>query len=217
MRTTQRIRQNMAMISDPEVKTPEHDAIMIWLDANIEGILQKRFCPNYDQKHWTEKYLDQVFGEYCKDCEEWARRDSKFERRYEMRQVLPEPPPLGRVTVHRKRWEVPVKREQYVVGFVDMQVEFSHGKHLYISNSSDDPWGVREDRYVCNIEVKPTIASVGELVRQINLYREYLRGIYVVASPDDRWIDVLKSQSISFITCPNMHKPADQLSLPHEP
>ena len=210
MRATQRIQQNMAMISDPEVKTPEHDAIMMWLDANMEQVLQACLCPDYAKRSWKEEYLDQVFDQYVKECRHLSKR-------YETRSILPEPPRPRKVEIVRSKWEVPVKREQYVIGFIDMRVEFVWIKTLRISDYSDDPWSQSGDHCVVNIEVKPAIPSVGELIRQINLYREYLKGDYCVVSPDGRWVDVLKAQKIGFIACPDLRKRPDQLSLPHEP
>ena len=48
-------------------------------------------------------------------------------------------------------------------------------------------------------EVKTQIKSAGELIRQINYYKEYVRGHYVVVSPEDKFARILKEQGIGFI------------------
>lgn len=51
-------------------------------------------------------------------------------------------------------------------------------------------------------EIKPSIPSVGELIRQIQMYKTYESGHYVVVSPDDRWAEILKQQGINLAKCP---------------
>lgn len=73
--------------------------------------------------------------------------------------------------------EHPITDRNYVLGFVDLYVQ-SHG---------------------IAIEVKTEIPNVGELLRQINFYRNYFGGPrWIVVSPDDRYKDVLKAQGIHF-------------------
>lgn len=77
-------------------------------------------------------------------------------------------------------WEVPIKPSgsTYTVGFADMVIA---------------DWLV--------IEVKTHIPNVGELLRQLNLYRHqsyWHERPFVVVSPDDRFADVLRSQGIAF-------------------
>lgn len=49
------------------------------------------------------------------------------------------------------------------------------------------------------IEAKPTIESVGDVIRQMNYYRYFdSEPIYMVACPDDRWRRRIESQGIWF-------------------
>jgi hypothetical protein len=41
--------------------------------------------------------------------------------------------------------------------------------------------------------------TVGELMRQINLYRTAFGGKFVVVSPDDSRADILKEQGVTFV------------------
>ena len=51
-------------------------------------------------------------------------------------------------------------------------------------------------------EVKATLPSAGELIRQIRMYQEYVQGEWVVVSPDDRHRSILESQGIRFYPAP---------------
>jgi hypothetical protein len=55
---------------------------------------------------------------------------------------------------------------------------------------------------IINFEIKSSIPSIGELIRQIRMYQTYQKGRYVVVSPDARWERMLDSQRIGFIACP---------------
>jgi len=52
------------------------------------------------------------------------------------------------------------------------------------------------------VEVKSYIKSITETIRQINKHKQSMRrcrpDLYIVASPDDRYIDILESQDILF-------------------
>lgn len=147
---------------DHDLKTPEHDRIMLWVDLNADAVAAeawKFFRINELSK--TGKY-----GEH--------RAASEF------------------VGVAKKTWEMPVLAGVgRVIGFIDMRLD-CHGRF--------DQGG--QDRIVpveINIEVKSTIKSIGELIRQVRAYHcEY----FVVVCPDDRFAEIIRSQGIGFVKCP---------------
>ena len=49
------------------------------------------------------------------------------------------------------------------------------------------------------VEAKSELPTLGELMRQINLYRTAFDGKVVVVSPDDTFADILKEQGVTFI------------------
>lgn len=67
--------------------------------------------------------------------------------------------------------------------------------------------GTNYIEYSLMFEVKTSIKSIGEVIRQIQLYKTYFQiytnRIYefIIVSPDDRYIDILKSQGIGFLKC----------------
>lgn len=49
------------------------------------------------------------------------------------------------------------------------------------------------------VEVKSAMPTLGELMRQINLYRTAFKGPVVVVSPDASFADILKEQRVTFV------------------
>jgi len=67
----------------------------------------------------------------------------------------------------------------------------------------------RMPRWLCHgshhdwaFEVKTVIPSLGELIRQIKMYRAYDKSKFFVVSPDDRFVKVLNEQGIGFLKYP---------------
>lgn len=156
----------LARMADEDLRTPSHDAIMIWLQENIL----------------------QVLGEIS----------SNIERHPDLGVV----PTLNAEDITVK-WETPVWGGGYlnsygervgsrsIIGYVDMLAECS--------------------RRVCfpNVafEVKATIRSIGETIRQINTYRAqsgWKDTPFCIVSPDDRFRAILESQGILFVKAPSI-------------
>jgi hypothetical protein len=78
-----------------------------------------------------------------------------------------------------------------VVGFVDLYLS----GYVTRSDEKDKP-----QRIDVSIEVKGTIESCGDLIRQINFYRKFesIKSTWIVVSPDDRFKEILKDQNIYF-------------------
>jgi hypothetical protein len=105
---------------------------------------------------------------------------------------------IGQVTgkhpkIMEKIWEYPLssgRDNQYVIGFIDMLVRFDE----CITKDTTAP-----GEWIC-FEVKTSIPSLGELIRQVNFYQKYLRSnpLFVIVSPDNRFATALRSQGIEF-------------------
>lgn len=138
----------------------------------------------------------------------WTEFDSK-----------PTKPP---VKINSKIWELPVTTQanyssgnssKYTVGFVDMAINFSIFRQIVAGFSGEykgngEYWtelkekiriDFQPNQYWIYFEVKTEINSLGELIRQIRHYEEYLPGKYYIVSPDDKFRDTLKEQRIGFI------------------
>lgn len=137
---------------------------------------------------------------------------------------LGEPPARREFVIEEMKWEYTISSQstqsatgyqsgKNVIGFVDMRVKlriprlevvglYSHGKGI-----QPMVWGqtTHTDPSVFYIffEAKTRIPNLGELFRQINTYREYVKGPFVVVSPDDQKADLIQQQDIRFIKYPS--------------
>ncbi len=132
--------------------------------------------------------------------------------------------------VIKRQWEYPVtnqninqrtgyKSSKSIIGFVDMKVTFNYTE-LTVSGidfhnqqvNGELKWSQTE--YVNGnlnsllnhniyIEVKTKIPSLGELFRQLNTYREYLTGSFLVVSPDDSNVEIIRNQGFRFFKYEN--------------
>ncbi|MBE9570352.1 MAG: hypothetical protein IMF11_06990 [Proteobacteria bacterium] len=128
---------------------------------------------------------------------------------------LPERPEITGIS---KKWEKPITTggstyysdrasNKYVVGFVDLAVSCKI-PHIDLENAWEsrvpDDWQptwtiYSHEKTTIYFEVKTEIKSLGELIRQINMYREYASGQFFVVSPDDQYAEILREQRIGLI------------------
>lgn len=229
---------------DTDLRTPAHDALMVWLDGNAENILLNRYQPLQFAQEDIRSVVEEMQGEVRALIDENERikeksaSDSSFfgkQRHHSAVAMLekchawvpPEQrivecfvgigiqqhrtevdPFLHRVYVSKKVWEYPIMTgKEFMVGFVDMLVRVEiFDKLAYYCDGLGLPcqWGCsgRQEEYL--FEIKPSISSVGELIRQIRMYQQYKSGSYIVVSPDDRFASVLSGQGIGFIKAPSL-------------
>ena len=188
---------------DPELKTPRHDEIMMWLDENLESVLG-------GMNIWVKSATD---GSIL-DVECYREGAAIFWPGVD----LGDPPDTGIVRVSSKVWEFPVQDGRYIVGFIDMAVkaskscgipyvfgicrEFGKWRRTNWEDKNPPKWSTEQLFREVMLEVKPSISSLGEVIRQINMYRTYKPGKYAIVSPDDRFKEQLISQGIDFVKCP---------------
>lgn len=131
-------------------------------------------------------------------------------------------PPRPKILINSKVWELPVTTQshnynsngsKFTVGFIDMAVYFQI-YHPFVDGfggdeRQGDKWvsdvkdrikiGFHQQQATVYIEAKTEINSLGELIRQIRHYKEYLPGSYYVLCPDDKHETTLREQQIGFI------------------
>ena len=105
-----------------------------------------------------------------------------------------------------------------IVGFIDLKITFSYTKlsltginffEKYVSENLkwtqtnekiDFKNGYSDGKLTHSfyIEVKTKINSLGELFRQLNMYKEYVAGDYIVVCPDETEKEIIQNQGFKF-------------------
>ncbi len=187
---------------DPELTTPEHDAIMLWLDRTV-----------------TEAFAQKTYGNHPDHKWKWGDDDNesvgKILQLIKKGEVVIDPT-VSVQTITSKVWECPIVDRTYTIGFADMKVVYAEcilfaepiiknlgeaTSPIRVTESSPNYTYTHKTRY---FEVKPTIPSLGEVIRQIRMYQTYTAGAeWWVVSPDARFKDQLESQGIKFLVVPS--------------
>lgn len=107
----------------------------------------------------------------------------------------------GRRTLRKSIWEFALNDGRFVAGFIDL---------VAVVGSPSDTW--RGGAFA--FEIKSSIKSLGELVRQLRFYeakftvhriadQQVQNTRFAVVSPDGRWRNALASQGFIFIAYPS--------------
>lgn len=156
----------------------------------------------------------QLYGEYKPNNDDKISQMQTIIDRFKAWQGLGEPPEYSPLIVQHKRWESTVTTDSgksvYTVGFIDLEVEtYTPILRTTVPRGKSDEdvyppsWAIgRGSRYTICFEAKTVLPTLGELLRQINLYKQYKRGIYVVVSHDERYCEKLREQHVGYIKYP---------------
>ncbi len=136
-------------------------------------------------------------------------------------------PKRNKPRIIERIWEYTVTNQSYnqrtgykstknIIGFVDMKVNFIYNRLTVTGIDFENKkiigkikWTQTEKHYksweekLLNhniyIEVKTKITTLGELFRQLNTYKEYLKGDFLVICPDDSEKETIENQGFKFI------------------
>ncbi len=112
-----------------------------------------------------------------------------------------------------KVWEKPILsnnyKSTYTIGFVDMVVRYSTPSHIarYNTKTESVDFVVEQSdaqELTAYFEVKPSVPSLGEVIRQVRMYQTHTGDAsWFIVSPDDRFAEQLRDQGIGFVKVPN--------------
>lgn len=134
-------------------------------------------------------------------------------------------PPYPGIKIIKKVWEYPLTtKREYTIGFIDLMVSWGRPvlaysrprpelmyehEHRWEWNAYGNweewqpTWDITYVKYEVAFEVKTTIPSLGELLRQLKLYEQHFTGKIFVVAPDARFADKIREQGFGFIQSPN--------------
>ena len=189
---------------DEEVVKPDHDAICLWAYANVDLILKAVYPERFDIA-WRKDEID-------------FHGISQDEKTVNLCREFLEANPRPNPRVIKKTIEAVLKshtgyREslERIVGYADLRIEvhfpsvsakFKPSIHYgseRILDGFEMILGKHKDPSSVLIEVKSVLPTLGELLRQINLYRTAFSGKFVVVAPDDKYAEILAEQGVTFI------------------
>ncbi len=189
---------------DAEVSRPDHDAVCLWAYEKAESIVRMT-CPDIFDRSWNNQEIS--FGTLRTD-------KNAIELGMAFAAATPRPNPR----VFRKTLEYVLRsytgherQLERIVGYADIliQTEIPIVTPKYVPNQTpyaDDifdgyeiTWSQGRDAPVLLVEAKSVLPTVGELMRQIQLYRTAFGGKIVVVSPDDSYSNILSEQGVTFV------------------
>lgn len=178
---------------DPEVIQPTHDNLVLWAHARADDIFRVVHPELFDGT-WRRDEIDPWIP-----CA--GDRDKFVANAKHFAATTPRPSPrtdkriieyvLRRRTGHGGKYE-------QLVGYADLLVTTLLPRVTNVDDSETMglSWG-EGPRFL--IEAKVELPTVGELMRQLQLYRTAFGGKLVVVSPDGRYADILADQGVVFV------------------
>jgi len=189
---------------DAEVSKPDHDAVCLWAYENADLIF-RIVCPERFDQPWLK---DEVNFNYVNNDQTAIDLARAFTN------ANPRPNPR----VFKKTLEYVLKsytgyqdKMERIVGYADLLIETERPvvtpkyKAATIRGADDIfdgfelTWSSGRETPCILVEAKSVLPTVGELMRQIQLYRTAFRGKFVVVSPDDSYAKILAEQDVTFI------------------
>lgn len=187
---------------DDEVGSVKHDEICLWAYRHADEILRS-VMPDLFDRPWD---LTAEVGIPSQEfsvaparplLDEFLAKNWRPNPRVVAKSIEPV---LSYRTGHRDAYE-------RIVGYGDLLVELEIPfiGPIYQGRPYDElvgfktVWQGKHLSPAMLIEAKSVLPTLGELMRQINLYRRAFRGSVVVVSPDDRYASILEEQGVAFV------------------
>ena len=140
--------------------------------------------PRHDEiMKWLDNFIDTRIGDVLGISRHWTLTD--------LPSIIPPKPP---VRVIQKIWEYPLEMNRgFIEGFADLFVFY---EYPFIRDEK-----ICFSRCKCMFEVKTEIPSLGDLFRQLSVYRRHMRESehIIVVSPDSRFSTEIRAQKYLFL------------------
>lgn len=167
--------KGLKAVFDEQIKTPKHDEMCVYLlePINIMEIINKiSFLKNK-----LSKIKDDEEKHYYNQLNKEDLKEIKWDIRFKI--IL----------------EYPVTSNGFLIGVIDANIKVM-GRPLFIFNNNKHEQGGEIDLFEFFIEVKPSIISIGETLRQLNIYFNYLK-----ARSGEYSIKYINKPSFVLFTC----------------
>lgn len=189
---------------DTQVSSPDHDAVCLWAYKNADLIARKAFPKIFDRS-WSNHEIGAGLAISDQDAMELARRFAS---------ITPRPNPrIAKRTLEYvlRSYTGYQEKLERIIGYADILIEtelpFVAARYVDNPRPYTDAvidgfevlWSRGREAPDILVEAKSVLPTVGELMRQINLYRTAFGGKIVVVSPDESYAKILEEQDVSFV------------------
>ena len=198
------------------------------LEKNLESLKEskKKFKENPEDSYYIEDRIEREEKECDEKKLKIEKSEKKIIYLETFEGLGNDLPKRNKPRITERIWEYTVTNQSHnqntgyksaknVIGFVDLKVNFVYDRLTVTGIDFESEkvtgkieWTQTEKRYehdniVLNhnifIEVKTQITTLGELFRQLNTYKEYLSGDFLVVCPDDSERETIENQGFKFI------------------
>lgn len=189
---------------DNQVASSDHDSICLWAYDNADFIVRS-VCPDLFDYNWKQSDFP-IHDDKCKE----------LLRSFIDRNPRPNPRVVNRTIEYVLRSYTGYNNSiERIVGYADLLIDVAvpciSSKYDESERTHREPqvqgfeinWaheGSRVPKIL--VEAKSALPTVGELMRQIQLYRTAFKGHFVVISPDESYAKLLAEQGVFFIRYP---------------
>lgn len=192
---------------DTEVATTRHDAVCLWAYESADAIFRV-VCPELFDRNWLDSEIRNPLSVTGRQFVQQGKTFAGANKRPNPRIYKKT---LEHVLTSHTGYQGKLAR---VVGYADLVIETSipniTAAFLSCGRSARDDefsgyeisWGSGRPAPSILVEAKDKLPTLGELMRQLNLYRTAFQGKVVVVSPDDTYAKILSEQDVTFIRCP---------------
>lgn len=200
-------------LEEKDLKTPEHDKMVLWCFDNYQEILDNLSISNLQiKKYFNKRYS---FGElplWNWDDKKYNSNNKELNKKIELlyERFKDELKKMGNLFEIKKIIEYKLP-SIYNHGFIDLAIFFKHKTITVYEDIYEDNYYFATDierRFQklydyddsdlrIFFEIKPKINSVGEIMRQINYYREYLpEGYFILVTKTKGLKETFESQNV---------------------
>lgn len=179
---------------DDEVPKISHDKIVLWAYQNAEFLLQ-----SYLQAFPERDYRKALGDKWAGDGISYANAGKKLS------ELPPLPPKPTTLVTSRELEKVITQHSEHgrslprILGYADLVIQWGDPRAEWYAEK--DKWVVTASTRSLLVEAKTTMPSLGELMRQINLYRQ-VYGSVVVVGQEDSYAEILREQGVLFVKYP---------------
>ncbi|MBI3152767.1 MAG: hypothetical protein HYZ21_11580 [Chloroflexi bacterium] len=167
--------------------------------------------------HWPEKWRQEEIRsteEFIIEHKKLIENEMSIKKLFTDEYLISIIPRKPIIKIIEKKWDKPITSgSNYIIGFIDLSITYED-YYIEIDLNENDiyktftlfefelKWRILPKNKEVYFEVKTEIPSLGELIRQINTYRNYVEGKFIVVCPDDRYKELLAEQGIGFVKYP---------------